>query len=97
MRRYYKIIAYTSYIGEELIKYHVREDNETNEEFDALLEQTLDECVDMWIGDHDYWTEYGFNTFEEFRESFRGESLVRAIEIDVVEFVDKACGPAPIE
>jgi hypothetical protein len=64
MRRYYKIIAYTSYIGEELIKYHVREDNETNEEFDALLEQTLDECVDMWIGDHDYWTEYGFNTFK---------------------------------
>ena len=93
MKKYYKIIAHTPYIGEQLIKYHIREENETYEEFESFLQEVLDECVNMWIGDHDYWDEYGFESYEEFEISFRNECEVNAFEIDVVEFVDKAYGP----
>lgn len=89
MKTYYKIVAHTPYIGEQLIKYYIREENETYEEFESFLQEVLDECVNIWIGDHDYWDEYGFKSYEEFEISFRNECEVNAFEIDLAEYVDK--------
>lgn len=87
--KYYRIVAYTPYAGEELYDYgygETVEDEKLQEKADLLME----ECINMWVDQHsDGWYEEGYTSKEEWEEDYLSGCGVRMEEIDYATYTEE--------
>lgn len=81
--KYYRVTAYTMYIGEEITDYIATEDEEKLREFaNELQEETAWEWEPCW----DHYEEEGFESEEDWQEAYFSSTGARIEEITEEEY-----------
>ena len=82
--KYFEVIAYTPYCGENLYGYYEAEDED--ELFESgKVDDLIADCVADWFDGSEYET-YGFDSEEEFEEYYYSDSGATILEISKEDY-----------
>ena len=87
--KYFRLVAYTPYAGEELYDYGYGETIE-NEHLREKADLLMEECAAEWRDEHSqFWQEDGYDSQEDWEEDYYSGCGVRFQEIDYATYTQE--------
>lgn len=84
--KYYRITAYTPYVGEEMVDYLATDSEDKLHEFaDELAQDYALEWEPCW----DEYTDHGYNFVEDYQEDYYAGCGARIEEITETEYLEE--------
>lgn len=84
--KYYRITAYTPYVGEELVDYIATDSEDKLHEFADELAQ---DCATEWEPCWDEYIDHGYNSEEDYQEDYYAQCGARIEEITETEYQEE--------